>query len=199
VETTGTKPYKHSLIGIGAIFLQELYDKFDVKGVFSGECRPWEGAQYTDSAMKTIGFDEARLNDPSRKSLEMLMREFTEFSEKPYNKTIAGHNPTFDLNFLRLSAYKYNVPFFFPYRTIDLHTLCYTNMLTKGIPAPVNHNKTDINSDRVFSYVGLPLEPRPHVGINGAKWESEAFSRLIYGKNLLEEFKNYEVPVHMSR
>ena len=43
-------------------------------------------------------------------------------------------------------------------------------------------------------YVGLPEEPKPHKGINGAKFEAEAMSRLIYGRGLLKEFDCFEIP-----
>jgi hypothetical protein len=45
-----------------------------------------------------------------------------------------------------------------------------------------------------MEYVGIPVEPHPHVGINGAVWEAEAFSRLFYDKPLFEQFKEYPVP-----
>jgi hypothetical protein len=45
----------------------------------------------------------------------------------------------------------------------------------------------------------LPPEPYPHNGLRGAKIEAEALSRLIYGKNLLEEYKEFKIPQYLER
>lgn len=47
-----------------------------------------------------------------------------------------------------------------------------------------------------MKYVGLPSEPKPHTGINGATYEAEAFSRLIFGKLLFNDFKVFNIPNH---
>lgn len=59
---------------------------------------------------------------------------------------------------------------------------------------PIQNGKSDLDSDKVMKYVGIPTEPRPHKAINGALWETEAFSRLTFGRNCLPEFKQYPLP-----
>ena len=80
------------------------------------------------------------------------------------------------------------------YRTIDLHTACWFHMVKKGITPPVANKRSDLNSDKIMKYVGIPTEPRPHNALNGAKVASEALSRLFYGKFLVEEFQDYPIP-----
>jgi hypothetical protein len=56
---------------------------------------------------------------------------------------------------------------------------------------------TRLSADTTLKYVGIPPEPKPHHALNGAKYEAEAFSRLIYGKNLLHEFAQFAVPEYL--
>jgi hypothetical protein len=67
-------------------------------------------------------------------------------------------------------------------------------MTSRGITPPVLNKKTDLNSDKIMEYVGIPTEPHPHKALNGAIWELEAFSRLLYGKGILTDFEKYPIP-----
>jgi hypothetical protein len=67
-------------------------------------------------------------------------------------------------------------------------------MIKKGITPPVLNNRTDLNSDKIMNYVGIPAEPHPHNALNGAKVAGEAISRLLYDRNLLPEFKQFKIP-----
>ncbi len=53
--------------------------------------------------------------------------------------------------------------------------------------------KSLLDSDAVMTYVGIPTEPKPHIALNGALWEAEAISRLLYQKNLLSQFEQYPI------
>jgi hypothetical protein len=66
-------------------------------------------------------------------------------------------------------------------------------MLKQGKEIPMHNKHSAINSDFIMKYVGIPAEPKPHIGINGAIWEAEAFHRLFYNKYLFEQFKEYSV------
>jgi hypothetical protein len=65
--------------------------------------------------------------------------------------------------------------------------------IKRGLPVPHKNDRSDLSLDTILKYVGLPEEPKPHIGLNGAKYEAECFSRLLYGKNLLPEFAKYPV------
>ncbi len=71
-------------------------------------------------------------------------------------------------------------------------------MLSRNINPPLKKNRTNLRSDIICQYVGISKEPHPHNALNGAKYESEAFSRLIYGKNLLPEFEKFPIPEHLA-
>jgi DNA polymerase III epsilon subunit-like protein len=188
VETTGTEPAKHAFISIGAV------DFSDPGRQFYGECCIWEGAHIMDEALAVNGYTREEVVDSSKKSEGELLREFIVWMNGSIDHTIAGQNPFFDTGFLQWGAYRNHIDFSAARRIVDLHSIVYFHMIRRGIPVPVKNNRTDINSDTIMNYVGIPAEPKPHVALNGAKWEAEAFSRLFYEGGLFNEFKQYPIP-----
>lgn len=191
VETTGIDSQKHSIASVGAL------DFRDPQRHFYEECRIWEGAEVTAQALKINGFSAEELHSPEKKALEEIVKEFLAWSVSVKGKTIAGENPSFDLDFLRASAMRYGISWPFGYRTIDLHSLCYSHYLKRGLAPPIKEGRSDLNLDKILDYVQLPPEPQPHNALMGAKLEAEAFCRLIYGRSLLTEFQHYLVPGHL--
>lgn len=192
IETTGVDYTKNSIVSIGAL------DFLNPENQFYTECRIWDGAEITAKALEINGFSEAQVKDKTKMPLEEAIKQFLIWTGKikePHDLTIAGENPRFDADFLRTSAERYRIGWPLSHRTIDLHTESYNHMVKRGIKIPLNKSRcSDIKLDTTLKYVGLPEEPMPHHALRGAKMEAEAFSRLIYGKYLLEEFKNFPRP-----
>lgn len=187
IEATGLDFHKHSLLSIGAI------DFENPERQFYGECRAWDGAHLDTEALAVNGFTSKECFDPKKESLEELMVRFHHWIEQENERIIAGHNVSFDRDFLNSSFSRAKINFAFPYRTIDLHTLAYTTCRTKGIPMPQRNGHPALSSDAVMRLLGLPEEPKPHIALMGAKIATEAFSRLMDGKNLLPEFAEYPI------
>ena len=82
----------------------------------------------------------------------------------------------------------------FAYRTIDTHTLCYMHMVERGLQAPVRHRRSALDLDAVLNYCGIPEEPQPHNALTGALSHAEVVARLLYGRKLLPEFSEFEIP-----
>lgn len=188
VESSGVEPTKHSVLSIGAI------DFLNPENRFYGECRIWDGAHIMDEALAVNGFSREEINDRNKQTEESLVKSFLDWIMPLSEHTIAGQNPSFDRDAIHKAAERYHLNWPLAYRTIDLHTVCYFHMVKKGITPPVANKRSDLNSDKIMKYVGIPSEPRPHNALNGAKVATEAFSRLFYDKHLLEEFKDYPVP-----
>lgn len=191
VETTGIDANKCSLASIGAI------DFNHPENTFYGECRVWTGAHISEEALKVNGFTELSLHDLNKYTEATLIQAFLDWIMKADEHTVGGQNPFFDTDFLRAAAHRAGIEFNLPKRVIDLHSICYAHMIMKGLTPPISGHRTDINSDFIMKYVGLEPEPKPHVGINGAIWEAEAFSRLLYNKPLLDQFKSHNIPWEM--
>lgn len=71
--------------------------------------------------------------------------------------------------------------------------------MTRHLEIPRKNKKTNIKLDYILTLVGLPEEPKPHNALTGAKVEAEAFSRLLFGKNLLKEFTQYTLPENLKQ
>lgn len=188
VETTGLDPNKNSLLSIGAIDFQKP------ERSFYEECRVWEGAQIEEDALTVNGFTKEEVIDPQKKTEADIVTSFLHWAEQAEDHTLAGQNPFFDLSFIKSASYRAGADFFLASRTIDLHTVCFTHMIRRKIIPPREKGRTALNSDAIMKYVGIPTEPKPHVGINGAIWETEAFNRLLYNENLLPQFREYPIP-----
>lgn len=185
IEATGLDPRKHSILSIGAVELEHPERQF------YGECRMWEGASVMTDALAVNGFTRQECVDPRKHSLEELMQMFLHWVEQCEDKTLAGHNVSFDRDFLNDSFARAHIGWHFSYRTLDLHSMAYMDAVRRGIEIPHKNERVELSLDTILKYVGLPEEPKPHIGINGAKYEAEAFSRLLYDKNLLSEFSQH--------
>ncbi len=191
VETTGLDPKKNSIVSIGAIdFSNPQYQ-------FYQECKIWDGAEIADEALAINGFTREQITNPNKKTLEQTMRDLIKWMSPIEDQTLAGENPSFDRDFLINSFLRYNLNQRLGHRTIDLHSLAYSHHLKRKVQIPLKKSRTDLNTDKILNYVGLPSEPKPHHALTGAKMEAEAFSRLIYGKSLLEEFKDFPIPDYL--
>lgn len=188
VETTGTEEDKHSLISIGAV------DFLNPSRRYYRECKIFEGAHIMEEALVVNGKTEQELHDPAKMSDADMVIEFIAWVEKSQSIMFAAHNTMFDFGFLKATCERNHINFPFPVRTIDLHSVCFTHIMLAGLEPPMEDGKSDINSDYVMKYCGLPAEPRPHVAINGALYEAECFSRLLRNQKLLPEFQQYEIP-----
>jgi DNA polymerase III epsilon subunit-like protein len=188
VETTGVDPELNSLVSVGAVEFESPENRFYM------ECRVWDGARIEQSALAMNGMSESEVRDTSKPSEAELVGAFIEWLRGCKSMVVIGHNPSFDLGFIRSAARRAGINSPLAHRSIDIHSVAAVHILSRGGEMPIQKGKSDLDSDKVMKYVGIPTEPRPHKAINGALWETEAFSRLAYGRNCLPEFKQYPLP-----
>ncbi len=193
VETSGVSPEKHSLVSVGAIDFENPANRF------YEECRIWDGAHIEKDSLVVNGFTEEQITDPKKKTDREVVVDFLAWLEEIPEKTIAGHNPSFDRDFLQATAYRYHINWPLAHRTIDLHSICYFDMIKRGMKIPNTHGHSALNLDAILSYIGLKAEPKPHNALTGALVETESFGRLFYGKPFLEEFFKFPIPQKVFR
>ncbi|NBD73577.1 hypothetical protein GVX82_00865, partial [Patescibacteria group bacterium] len=160
------------------------------------ECRVWDGAHIDEGALEVNGFTESEIVDENKMSEEELLRNFLGWARDLPDRTLAGQNVSFDRDFVKAACERYGEEFPFAYRTIDTHTLAYMHMVQRGIEPPFDaeHRRSALNLDAVLNYVGIPDEPEPHNALTGALSHAEVISRLLYGKKLLPEFEQFDLP-----
>lgn len=192
VETTGLDSRRCSIVGIGAVDLDNPSNRFYM------ECRADQGAKVEDTAMKIIGMTRDEVFDQSKPTVAEAVKAFLDWTGTVKgDRTIAGMNPSFDRDFLQRASYKAGLTWPFTHRTVDLFTACYIRCEELGNWPSNIPEKRMLGADAAFNYCGLPKEPRPHKAINGALYEAEAFYRLRHGKSLLPEFAQYKVPDYL--
>ncbi len=189
VEASGTEHHKHSIVSLGAL------DFSNPSNRMYEECRVWDGAHIMDEALQVNGFTKEQITDPKKQSESDLVHRFLHWSEGVEERTFAGQNVSFDRDFVKSAAERAGHTVWpFAYRTIDTHTLCYMHMIERGMQPPVRHNRSALDLDAVLNYCGIPEEPQPHNALTGALCHGEVVSRLLYGRKLLPEFKDFEIP-----
>ncbi|MES2214173.1 MAG: exonuclease domain-containing protein [Patescibacteria group bacterium] len=191
VETTGIDPLRHSLVAIAAL------DFDDPEERFFEECKIWEGAEIDEKALIINGLSPEELVYDEKKTEADIVQNFIDWVCTRRDTTIGGQNPFFDVSFINAAAERAGKTSPLHHRTVDMHTLAWAHMQKRGLVPPVNDKKhSDLGSDAIMTYVGLPPEPKPHVGLNSPVWECEAIHRLLFNKTKLEEFEKYPIPWH---
>jgi len=192
VETTGTDPDVHAIVSIGAV------DVADPTRQFYRECRIWDGARVQDEALAVNGFTHEQVVDASKPSAEETTAQFIAWCKESDDRTLGGHNTAFDRDFLQASADRHNLAWHFGNRVLDLHSVAYAMLTRYGQEVPRKNSRSGLSLDAILPLIGLPQEPKPHNGLVGAQFEAGAFSRFLYGTNLLAEFARYPVPPWLS-
>ena len=189
VEATGVEPTKHSIVSVGALDLDNPSNRFYM------ECRIWEGAHIMDEALGVNGFSREQITDMSKPSEGDLTHQFRRWAESVENRTFAGQNVSFDRDFMREAAHRAgHTDWPFAHRTIDTHTMAYMHMVERGMRPPIANHRSALNLDAILNYCGIPEEPAPHNALTGALCHAEVIARMLYGRKLLPEFNQYEIP-----
>ena len=192
IEASGLNEKESSIVSIGAV------DYTNPERQFYAEPRVWDGAKLVDDALAVNGFSKEECVDPNRKSLKEVMEEFYEWLEPIEERTLVGQNVSFDRDYLNDSFSRSSIGWNFSFRTIDVHSVAYYDHIRRGIPVPQEHNRTALNLETIARYTGIPEEPQPHNALSGAKVEAEAIARMFEGKNLLPEFKEFDIPDYLQ-
>ena len=190
VEASGTEYQKHSIVSIGAVDFENPANRF------YGECKIWPGAHVMDGALEVNGFTLEEITDESKKTEAELLTEFIEWTQHMSDRTLTGQNVSFDRDFVKAALERAGQPYDLAYRTLDTHTMCWMHIINRGEKPPIDeqHRRSALNLDAVLNYCGIPEEPQPHNALTGALSHAEVTSRLLYGRKLLPEFEQFDIP-----
>jgi DNA polymerase III epsilon subunit-like protein len=191
IETTGLDPKRHSIIEVGAIDFDSPWNCFNER------CQIWEGAEIDFQALEINGLTIDEIHDQTILTQTELIFRFMIWTDQIEDKTIAGQNVDFDISFINESSARCGLSFSLGKRKVDQHSIVYAHLLKRNIRPPLKDGSSDLNSDFIMNYVGLPSEPKPHRAINGARFEAEALSRLLFGRVMFDEFSSYELPDYL--
>jgi hypothetical protein len=188
IETVSLDTESCGIVSIGAV------DLLQCKNTFYEECRAFDDLEISAAALRVNGFTLDSIFDVRKPFADQTVKHFIDWvNSLGYQKPIFLSSPaTFDEPFLKHIAREAKLIWPFSHRTLDLHSVAY------GFRTRQNPNVTpDSGNDAILQYVGLPPEPKPHHGLAGAKYEAEAFARILWGIQLQDEFKQYPVPHYL--
>jgi DNA polymerase III epsilon subunit-like protein len=190
IEATGTNYGKHSMVSLGALDLDNPSHRLYI------ECRIWDGAHINDDSLAISGYSVEEITDPTKMPEGEMIRQFLEWSQHMGDRTLAGQNVSFDRDFLKAACEREGLSWDLAHRTIDTHSLCYMHMVKRGLTPPIDpeHRRSALNLDAVLNYCGIPDEPQPHNALTGALSHAEVISRLLYGRKLVPEFEQFDIP-----
>ena len=189
VETTGLNPEQNAIVSIGAV------NFINTKETFYDECNVFKDAEINLESLKINGFSKNEIIDNENKhSQREIIINFSKWiNNQNTEKIIAGQNPSFDRDFLIKIFERNQLNFPFTFRTVDLNTLCVNYVIKNNLDFKISK----LNTNRIYEILGMPSEPNPHNALTGALMETEAFYRLIYGKNILDNYKEYPIPENL--
>ena len=188
LETTGLDAQKNSIASIGAV------DFLNPSREFYEECKIQEGAVVSEESLKITGFTLESLGDRRKPSVKDVTVGFFEWTKKAKARVLSGENPWLDASFLRKSAATYDVDWPFGHRLVDLHSVCYGHYLSWELPIPYGSHGDGLGLDQILAYLGIKVDRTHHNALADAKLEAEAFSRIIYGRPLLEDYHSHPIP-----
>ena len=172
-ETGGLDPQKHSLLTIGIV----VWDKIQGE-LFSDEYAiNWEQYIVTKTALRINHFDENehRKNAIPPKEIvsklyELKTTYFQDYSAIP----LAGHNTTFDIQFLKHLFVVCNRSFekLFSHRIVDTYSIIKFLVDCHCIPSKVN------SSAKAFEYFNITVDGR-HTAIGDARATMQLYSKAI--------------------
>jgi len=193
IETTGLNPVKNSIIEIAAI----KFDKPDV--YFHSLCRIDKEDEIDPKALEINGQSLKEIRDVNRPSQKQALIDFFKWINKQQDFFIGGQNVgEFDWNFLRAKAEKYGLDFPLHKRTLDLHAVTFFKYLKVHNKFFVDKGISSMGLPAILQFLGLRDERGKHNALEDTKLEAECFSRLLNGKNLLEEFKQFSIPHYLK-
>lgn len=189
IKTAGLT-HDYAILDIGAVELENPSNQFYV------DIRSERGKKIDPLALEYNQIDEKDIYNPERKSLGKALKSFEDWVNGVKVRSFAGHNPNFDVGFLRAAMEEKGIQrrWQFGHRLVDLYSTAISAYLSEGIKIPLDQEsgRYGIDSNSIFNSVGLPKEPKPKTGIMGAKMEAEAYSRLVFGTSLFPDLeKNF--------
>ncbi len=192
LEMSGLNSIKNGIFEIGAV------DTEDSKNQFFEECRIDGGDLSDKGALRATGKTDEELRAPNKQSEKELLENFFSWVRKTNNMTIVCQNFD-DVIFLKIKADKYELEYPFHYRALELHTLAHMKYFEIKKEFDFKEGISDFGLRKTLKFVGMDDNRNGHNALEDAKLEAECFSRLVYGKNLLEEFKEFEIPDYLKK
>jgi DNA polymerase III epsilon subunit-like protein len=205
IETSGLNPEENGIWQIGAFEIENPNNYFIEEGRIDKEDKIGEGA------LKITGKSKEYFLDKNKQSQKDLLIRFFEWFKNASIKNCLCQNPQFDLGFIMLKARKYGLEVPFHHRAFDLHSIAQMKYYQINKEFLFKEDYSNMNLSNILSFCGIKDERRhvegdkllsegeEHNALGDCKLTGECFSRIIYGKGLLNEFKKFTIPDYLKK
>ena len=167
VKTTGLSSRFHEIIDVGLVVVEpDNLEGFEIKYVFDYKVKPLHPERATPKAVEINGYNKHDWRDAH--SLESIMKLYAELTK---DAVFVARNVTFDWSFIEEAFRNTQVENLMDYHRIDLFSLAWAKK--NKLPGLKRFNLNEL-----CKYFGIPEEPLPHTGINGAMCEWEVLKKL---------------------
>lgn len=191
IETSGLDFEKSGIWQIGAIELENPDNYFLEEGRIDDE------DVINPDSLKVIGKTVEELRDKNKQSQKELLQSFFNWASKIQIRDCICQNPQFDWSFLNIKAAKYKLNFPFIHRAYDLHSIVQLKYYQLKGRFLIKQNMSDMGLSKILIFVGMRDERNAHNALEDAKLTAECFSRVVYGKNLIELYKQFDIPPYL--
>jgi DNA polymerase III epsilon subunit-like protein len=187
IESSGLDKVNCGIWQIGAIDLNDNEE-------FLEEARIDDEDGVEEGALRVIGKTEEELRDSSKQSQKELLENFFQWIKKRSVKNFLCQNPQFDVTFIEIKANKYSLNIPFKYKCFDSHTIA--QMIYHKIHGKFlfEEGRSKFSLGDILEFAGMKDNRQIHNALEDCKLTAECFSRLIYGKNLFQEYSQFEIP-----
>lgn len=196
IETSGINFEKCGIWQIGAIEYENPQNQFLEEAKIDSEDRVINEGEKT--VQEVTGKTEQDLRNKEKQSQKQLIENFFKWCEKITVKDLICHNPQFDLVFISAKARKYNLNIPFNHRAFDLHSIAQLKYFQKNKKFLIANNKSEMGLTNILKFCGLEDKRKFHNGLEDAKLTAECFNRILKGKVLFDEFKQFQVPDYLK-
>tara|TARA_Y100000310_G_C20620758_1_gene783149 strand:+ start:296 stop:898 length:603 start_codon:yes stop_codon:yes gene_type:complete len=195
IETSGLDKVKCGIWQIGAYDLNSG-ETFLEEGRIDDEDQAIDGG--SKPLIEVIGKTEEDLRNPNKQSQKELIEKFLAWIDSKNSKNVLCMIPDFDVGFLQIKANKYDLKLPFSHRTFDLHSFAQLKFHEINKNFNLKEGKSNLGLDNITKFCGMEDNRNYHNALEDSKLTAECFSRIVYGKNLIEEFKAYPIPSYLK-
>ena len=193
LEMSGLEIGKCGIWQIGAV------DMDNPKNIFFEDSRIDDSDRVDKEALNIIGKTEAELRDIKKQAQKQLLENFFRWCEKIGARTMIAQHPQADHAFLENKAWKYQISFPLFHRAFDLHSIAQLKYKEINGKFLMKGDKSEMGLRATLKLVGMEDPRNAHNALEDAKLTAECFSRIVYGKNILEEYSKFKIPSYLLK
>ena len=164
VETTGLDVRRHEIIEIGLVVIDQK--TFEIKDTLDIKVAPSHIETSDPKSSLVTGYR------PDHWGGAVSLKEaMTQYAAKTQGALFAAWNVAFDWQFIEEAFRATGVRNGMDYHLVDVPSIAWSLLRGKGLGT--------FRLEKVCEFLGIPPEPSPHRGINGAMKAYEVLKRLL--------------------